>query len=581
MHRDGVPVPEGWSPLSNISKINPIFEAIMNFDIWMLIAGIGIFLFGIYLMEESLKALSGKAFKSFIRKYTSTPIKAIATGTLSTGILQSSSAVTLMVLAFVGAGIMTLSNAFGVILGSNLGTTLTSWIVATVGFKVDIESFALPFIGIGGLGLIFLGRSSRMSNISKLLVGFGFLFLGLNYMKVSVEEFTALFDLSDFKDYHLLVFVLLGFIITAVMQSSSAAVAIILTAVYGNAIDFFTASAMVIGTNMGTTVTVLIGSFGGPVAKKQVAMCHVIFNLITGIVAIVFLKPLNYVVLDVFSLKNDPVMALALFHTLFNALGVILFFPFLRIIASFITRLIKDKKVHLSQYVSNATAEVPEAALVAMKNESAYLIRLVMAHNLKLLHIDTKLVLSQAQTSSDPVFSRTYDKIYSVIKSVQSEIFLFSSKLQTQPLTKDESLRLNKKLHSVRYGVSSAKTLKDIAHELEKMDQSDLPAMTRKHQEFRKKMMHFYMIFDELLENRDSEVNLPRLTELMQKMRDDEQNSIQETGDFISSAGLGEAEISTLLSASRSFTLSLRQLALSVKDLVLTTEQSEIYDNTI
>lgn len=553
----------------------------MNFDIWMLIAGIGIFLFGIYLMEESLKTLSGKAFKSFIRKYTSTRIKAVATGTLSTAILQSSSAVTLMVLAFVGAGIMTLSNAFGVILGSNLGTTLTSWIVATVGFKVDIESFALPFIGIGGLGLIFLGRSTRMSNISKLLVGFGFLFLGLNYMKVSVEEFTALFDLSHFKDYHILVFVLLGFIITAVMQSSSAAMAIILTAVYGNVIDFHTAAAMVIGTNMGTTVTVLIGSFGGPVAKKQVALCHVVFNLITGIVALVLLQPLNYAVLDVFGLKDDPVMALALFHTLFNALGVILFFPLLRIIASFITRLVKDKKAHLSQYVSNATVEVPEAALVAMKNETAYLIRLVMAHNLNSLHLDAKLVLSQEFTSSYPAFPKTQEKIYSNIKSVQSEIFLFSSKLQTQPLTEEESLRLNKILHSVRYGVSSAKTLKDIAHELEKMDQSDQPSLNRKHQEFRKKMMHSYLILDELLERQNGEFKLSRLAELMHKMRFDEQDYIQETGDVISSAGLGEEDISTLLSASRSFSLSLRQMALSVKDLVLTAEQEEIYDNTI
>jgi phosphate:Na+ symporter len=566
--------------LLNISKIYPIFEAMMNFDIWMLIAGIGIFLFGIYLMEESLKTLSGKAFKLFIRKYTSTRIKAIATGTFSTAILQSSSAVTLMVLAFVGAGVMTLSNAFGVILGSNLGTTLTSWIVATVGFKVNIESFALPFIGIGGLGLIFLGRSTRMSNISKLLVGFGFLFLGLNYMKISVEAFTAMFDLSDFKGFHPLVFLLLGFIITAVMQSSSAAMAIILTAVYGNVIDFYTASAMVIGTNMGTTVTVIIGSFGGNVAKKQVALCHIVFNFMTGIVAFILLRPLNYLVMDVFQMHHDPVMALALFHTIFNALGVIIFFPFLSQIAAIITKIIKDKKVHLSQYIFNATNDVPEAAIEAIHNETSHLLRLVMVHNIKLLHLDTSLVLSQASMPSDNVVSKSPDKIYSVIKSIQSEIFLFSSQLQSQELTEEEAIRLNKTLHAIRYGVSSAKTLKDIGHELEKLDQSDVKALNAKHQEFRKKMLQFYIIFGEILDQQDSSVNLPRLTGSMESLRQDEQNSLVETGKFINSAGLTELEISSLLSASRSFLLSLRQISLSVKDLVLTPREMDTWDHT-
>jgi phosphate:Na+ symporter len=553
----------------------------MNFDIWALLAGIGIFLFGIYLMEESLKTLSGKAFKSFIRKYTSTPLKAIASGTFSTAILQSSSAVTLMVLAFVGAGIMTLSNAFGVILGTNLGTTITSWIVATVGFKVDIEAFALPFVGIGGLGLIFFGRSGRMSNISKLMVGFGFLFLGLDYMKGSVEELTALFDLSSFRNYHVLFFLLIGFVITAVMQSSSAAMAIILTAIYGNVIDFYAASAMVIGTNIGTTMTAIIGSFGGIVAKKQVALFHVLFNFITGIVALIFLKPLNYLVLNVFELQGDPLMALALFHTIFNALGVVLFFPFLKIIATIITRIIKDKKVHLSKYIFQATNEVPEASIVAITNESAYLVRLVMVHNLKLLNLETRLILSQTNAPSGEIGEQSHEKIYSAIKSIQSEVFMFSSKLQGQALTEDEAMRLNKTLHAVRYCVSSAKTLKDIDHELVKMDQSDQTTLSLKYQEFRKKMMHFYMIFDELLEKKNGDVNLPRLIDSVRMLRNDEHNIMLEISEAINLNGLNEDEIATLLSASRSFSLSLRQLALSVKDLVLTTEESEIYDNTV
>ena len=133
-----------------------------EFDLWKLLAGLGIFLFGMFLLEDSVKALSGKAFRRIIRLYTNGRLKAIGSGTLSTAILQSSSAVSLMVLAFVGAGVMSIENAIGVIMGSNIGTTFTAWIVATLGFKIKIESFALPFIGIGGIGLIFFRNSSPL-----------------------------------------------------------------------------------------------------------------------------------------------------------------------------------------------------------------------------------------------------------------------------------------------------------------------------------------------------------------------------------------------------------------------------------
>ncbi len=551
----------------------------MEFDAWVLVAGIGIFLFGIYLMEESLKALSGKAFKVFVRKYTSSPIKAVLSGTLSTAVLQSSSAVTLMILAFVGAGIMTLNNAFGVILGSNIGTTLTSWIVASIGFKLNIEALALPFIGIGGLVLIFFGRSSRTANISKLMVGFGFLFLGLDYMKTSVEALASLFDLSNFKDYNVLVFLLIGFAITAVMQSSSAAMAIVLTALYGDVITFYTASAMVIGTNLGTTITVLIGSFGGVIAKKQVAVGHVVFNVVTGILALLLLKPLNHLILESFNMKGEPLMALALFHTIFNVLGVLLFLPFTKTVAKFLGKVIKDKKVHASMYVYNATTEVGIAALEAIKNETTYLLRLAMVHNLKLLNIDAATVLSSKNLPSNFFTASPHGKQYVIIKQVQSETFIFSSKLQATELLEEEAIALNRALHAIRYSVSSAKTLKDVAHEFDHMEDSEAEIMGKKLQEFRKTIVDFYKDFDGILEKNDSVVNLPRLVKSMQKLKTEDHETIKSIGEAILSKHTHEDDVSSLLSAGRSFTLSLRQLALAVKELMLSSEESDIYDS--
>lgn len=551
----------------------------MDFDIWMLLAGIGIFLFGIYLMEESLKNLSGRAFKSLIRKYTSTPLKGIASGTFSTAILQSSSAVTLMVLAFVGAGIMTMSNAIGVILGSNIGTTLTSWIVASIGFKVNIDAFALPLIGIGGLGLIFLGRSSKSSNISKLIVGFGFLFLGLDYMKVSVEELTAMFDLTQFTEYGMLFFLLIGFVITAIMQSSSAAMAIILTALYGEVIDFKTASAMAIGAGMGTTVTAILGSIGGVIAKKQVALSHVIFNIISGVIALILITPLNILVLDVFDLRSDPLIALALFQTLYKTFGVILFFPFIHQLAKSVTWLIKDKRIYLSKYIHKVTDDVPEAGVEAIDKETRHLVRLTMLHNLKIFNVDSNLVLNDTDGVNKKFSNRTPDRLYSMIKSIQSEIFVFSSKMKGSEFNEQEVERLNKVLHAIRYCVASAKTLKDVGHEFDMMENSDNPIINDRYQDFRRKLMGFYTTMEELLEKQSGAINLPRLVKLMQRLQENEKQFIKELSELIAKRKINEEEISSLLSATRSFNLAVRQLALSVKDIILNKEEADIYEN--
>ncbi|MCU0359041.1 MAG: Na/Pi symporter, partial [Cyclobacteriaceae bacterium] len=250
----------------------------MDIKGWELLAGIGIFLFGMFELEESLKNLSGGTFRRLIRKFTENWFRSVLSGIISTAVLQSSTAVSLMVLAFAGAGIMGMENAIGVIIGSNLGTTLSSWIVATLGFKLKIEILAMPFIGLGGLGLIFFGKSTRATNISKFMVGFGFLFLGLDYMKTSIEGLATAYDLTSLRHLPAISFILIGFLLTAIIQSSSASMAIILSALNSSVITFPLAAYMVIGTNLGTTLTVLIGSLGSQTIKKRVAISHLLFN---------------------------------------------------------------------------------------------------------------------------------------------------------------------------------------------------------------------------------------------------------------------------------------------------------------
>ena len=293
----------------------------MNFDFWKLLAGLGIFLFGMVLIEESVRALSGRTFRRIIRQYTDGRLKSIGSGALVTALLQSSSAVSLMVLAFVGAGVMSMENAIGVIMGSNIGTTLTAWIVAVLGFKIKIESFALPFIGIGAIGLILFKGSSKPALISRLCIGFGFLFLGLDYMKGSIENFTQKIDLNRFPDYGLLFYALIGTLITAVMQASAATIAIVLTALNSQLITFDIGVAMVIGANVGTTITVLLGAIGGVQAKKRVALSHLIFNVITALAAIACLPLLIWIINIFLDVQSHGLTALPFFIRCLISLG--------------------------------------------------------------------------------------------------------------------------------------------------------------------------------------------------------------------------------------------------------------------
>ncbi|MGF1670021.1 MAG: Na/Pi cotransporter family protein, partial [Balneolaceae bacterium] len=261
-------------------------EILSEFELWTFLAGLGIFLFGMHMMEESIRLLSGGAFKSLIRRFTGTRPRAIFSGMTSTAILQSSSAVSLMVLAFVGAGIMSLTQAIAVMMGAKIGTTATAWIVAVFGFKMDIDAFSLPLIGIGGLGMIALARSPKYVNISKFLVAFGFLFMGLDYMKNSVDQISNMIDPAMFEGYGIVVFALVGMVLTAIMQSSSATIAIVLTMLFSGIISFASGAAMVIGANVGTTVTVLLGSIGALVSKKQAAVSLLVFTTTTAVLAL-------------------------------------------------------------------------------------------------------------------------------------------------------------------------------------------------------------------------------------------------------------------------------------------------------
>lgn len=551
-----------------------------EFGIWKLLAGLGIFIFGMFLLEESISKLAGRAFKHFVRDYTSNRIKAIGTGTLATAILQSSSAVSLMVLAFVGAGILSLENSIGVIMGSNLGTTFTAWLVAGLGFKVKIEAFTLPLIGIGGLGIIFLGKSPKYSGFSKLLVGFGFLFMGLDYMKMSVEGLSENIDIAALESYGIWLFVLVGLALTAAMQSSSATIAIFLTALNSGIVSFDGAAAAVIGANLGTTVTVSLGAIGGNVSKKRLALSHMLFNLLTAAVALLLFPLLILLLKKIFD-EADNVMALSAFHTVFNLLGVLLFIPFLAYFTKLLFWIIPEKKLSLTRFIDDTEAQVPEAAIASIRNESLVLLERAQLYSLRTLDIDYKLVFTTGDFKTD------FDKkarfmplpeLYHNLKLMNAEITKYVAKAQKEEFSEPESRALTQTLHAMRYIMDASKTMKDVSHNFEEFESTGNVFINNQYAGFRKRFISFLIKLNAFREDFENLNHPEELLEMYRDLEKDDESFVKQYLKAINKEKIAQLEITDLLTVNRLFTRACRMLLLSLKDLLFNEEELRAFD---
>ncbi|HMT01670.1 MAG TPA: Na/Pi symporter [Candidatus Absconditabacterales bacterium] len=264
----------------------------MYFSDWgSFFGGLGLFLFGMFLFEETVAGLTTRSFKNLLQYSTNSLGKSLMAGTLSTMAVQSSGIITLLTIGFVGAGIIGLKSAVGIVIGSNIGTTFQGLMIALLGFKFDIASFALPLVALGGVGHLIFSRYETIKKLFLILFGFGLLFLGLDFMNASVESFARSFDFQQFRDYGLFFFFLLGIFLSALMQSSSLANALTLSALHAGIISLPIGMAVVLGTNIGTTSTAILASLGGKSGKRQVAATHLFFNLYSSFIGFIFFTP--------------------------------------------------------------------------------------------------------------------------------------------------------------------------------------------------------------------------------------------------------------------------------------------------
>ncbi len=550
-----------------------------NFDPIQLFGGLGMFLFGIYLMEEAVRKLSGGSLRKFIRKYTNGTFRSIFVGFLSTVALQSSSALSLIVLAFVGAGVIKMQQAIGLILGANIGSTTTGWIVAGLGFNFNIEIFALPLIAVGGLFSVLLSEKEHLSKYFNIICALGLLFYGLGLMKSSVEELGNAIDLAEMPNYGILFYFAIGVLATAIMQASSATVALTLTALNAGLLSFNDAAAMVVGADLGTTVTIVIGSLGGGVLKKRVAWAQVGFNLITAFAALLFLPILIAFVTIFFKIDKHPVEALVLFHSSFNILGVLLFIPFIDRFSNFLEKLLKDRKTNSAKFINEESAKMTYSALIAMKKETAHLYNDILFHNLKVMEIDAKSIFINNEFAKEDKHL-SLPKEYENIKQLQSEILTFGAGIQMKELSKTELSQLDRLLHGLRLMVHSAKSIKDIRHNLLDFESEENSFVNEQYHRFKERISELYMEIAKILNSFESEkIDSFKILQLLEKVKNDDKIFLDQTLSAINKQEIKDLSVSNIIVANRAFVQSNRQAILALKELVLNNTENDKLSN--
>ena len=409
-------------------------------DAKIIIAGIAIFLIGMVFMEDGFKLFSGGFLEKVVEKSTSNIPKAIGTGFVATTLVQSSSLISIIIISFLSAELITLSSAIGVIFGSNIGSTTTAWIVSSFGLKIKIAHYAMPMLIFG---VIFrFSKSRSYQGLGNVLVGLGFIFLGIDYMKEGFETMKSGLDLSQYamEGYlGILVYVLLGAVATVVIQSSGATVVLIITALATGQITYINSLELVIGANIGTTVTAALGALSSNSNGKRLAVAHFIFNIITGIIAIIFLYQIASVVdnlSDSFGIgAEDYAMKLALFHTIFNIIGVVVVSPFTYMLVRFLEGLFleKEEEMDKAKYLDKEAIQIPQSALESIKKEVEHLYdnsTEILAHalNLHRHQIWGEGDITEVVKSSNKKIDIDIDRFYEMkIKNLYGEIVYYAS----------------------------------------------------------------------------------------------------------------------------------------------------------
>lgn len=477
------------------------------FDFLKLIGSLGVFLYGMKLMSEALQKVAGAKMRHILAAMTSNRVKGVITGLLITTIIQSSSATTVMVVSFVNAGLLSLIESIGVIMGANVGTTVTAWLISILGFKISMAEVSLPMIGLC-LPLLFSNKRSRKS-WGELIIGFALLFIGLEFLKDAMpnlnenpEILTFLKEYTDLGYVSYILFMLIGTALTILIQSSSATMALTLVMCANGWISFEIAASMVLGENIGTTVTANLAAMVANTAAKRAALAHLVFNVF-GVVWVLSIFPifLSWIEhLSVFLGIGNPTsnigsvpMALSLFHTMFNVANVLILIWFVKLIAKIVIKLIpikeKNEDAFTLKHIKIGLLSTPDASLFQAKQEIS-----LYAKNTK----DMFRKVTECLEMPTKDFPKQFDNLVKMedeSDNVEIEIANYLTKVSESKLSTENSQRIRAMFKIVSEIESIADSSLNVTKAIARRNDQNVVFS----EELTNKLKHMFSLIDETL----------------------------------------------------------------------------------
>lgn len=502
-------------------------------DIFMLVGALGLFLYGMTAMSGALTRLAGNRMRSILASMTSNRVLAVLTGFLITAVIQSSSATTLMVVSFVHASLLTLTEAVGVILGAHIGTTVTAWLITLLGFSVDMSIIALPLIALGFA--LTLSKRERIENWGHFVVGFALIFLGLEYLKESIPDLQSNPEMVGFvrsftgmRYLSVLIFMVIGTVLTMILQSSSATMALTLLMTYQGWIPFDLAAAMVLGENIGTTVTANMAALVSNLNGRRAALVHFLTQVIKVLMVLVvfypFLRGIGLLVealgmASPFESAASVPVALSLFHTLFNVASVLVLIWFIPLIVRLVKRVLPeraeaDEDMEKPKYLTPASLTYPQTAMRALLDESRRLydnlVYMVIVHGLNAHRsdVESNVRLQEIVEEKRKPIDIDIDTIYyTKVKVIYSEIVAYATQIQTRfVMPQAEVERLHNILNANRSMVEIVKRMKSLNKNLVRFAKSENQHIRAEYNALRKmilkvvRLLHSYEAAEDTLQ---------------------------------------------------------------------------------
>ncbi|MBD3592133.1 Na/Pi cotransporter family protein [Bacteroides sp. GM023] len=429
------------------------------YDFLKLIGSLGLFLYGMKIMSEGLQKVAGDRLRSILTAMTTNRVTGVLTGVLITALIQSSSATTVMVVSFVNAGLLTLAESISVIMGANIGTTVTAWIISIFGFKVDMAAFALPLLAIA-LPLIFSGKSNRKS-IGEFIFGFSFLFMGLSYLKANAPDLNAnpemlafVQNYTDMGFFSILLFLFIGTILTMIVQASAATMAITLIMCANGWISLELGAALVLGENIGTTITANLAALTANTQAKRAALAHFVFNVFGVIWVLIIFHPfmqfVNWVV-DTFFQTSNPEVAisykLSAFHSIFNICNVCLLIWGVKLIERTVCALIRPKEEDEEprlRFITGGMLSTAELSILQARKE----IHLFAERTHRMFGMVQDLLHTEKDDDFNKLFSRI-EKYENISDNMELEIANYLNQVSEGRLSSESKLQIRAMLREV------------------------------------------------------------------------------------------------------------------------------------